>query len=421
MDLNQAMRFIQWDEQRRASQAATGRAEESAELARQKFALSKKRFVFDYAKELRRMREKEIENEKYVISSLIDSYHKARTLGEKNSIRETVRNCYNSLNPSSRKALDPYIRHSPLSPFEEKRKEFLKLYKPPREPSVEDYKDKNYYRIAQFEFDKADFIRREEHFTTGKLPDKTNFIGLSDGVIGVRNERGGINIFSGEEMRIKAISEKYDITPNELLANDGWVTSKESIGSIERDGEIFDVFPRMNYLRAPAEGEKNLVEKYARTAVNPSPIQLPTTTKKLIEDIIGNNETNLVAKNLRERILKSEESKHRVLLQLETNNPGFHFAIESNKIGTAEYIWERFPILGWFIKDEETFVSIAVTQGDQQLIAIPGLKDKKGKPLVKKVWIDRFNIVRNKYGTILGKSPEQAGARIAEAMKAVGR
>jgi len=141
MDLDQAMNFIRWDEQKRTT-AAAGRM--SSLLNLRKYELSERKFAFAQRKESQRMWEKQQEQERSVISSWTDSYHKAKDLGMKEAIRETMQNYVGSLSPQSRAAIMPYLKHSPVSTLEKKKNDFLSLNKPPREPSVEAWKENSY-------------------------------------------------------------------------------------------------------------------------------------------------------------------------------------------------------------------------------------------------------------------------------------
>lgn len=413
MDLNQAMQFIRWDQSRRSSARGEQRAQEAMVLSQEKFALSKaqyglaeRKFAFDYVKELQRMRQKEIDNDKYVISSFTDSYNKAKTLGEKNSIRETMRGYYETLNPSSRRALDSYIRHSPLSPYEEKRKEFLKLYSPPREPSVEDWKDKNYLRIAQYEFGKADFIAREKNFTTGTPIKLTNFVSLGDGTVAMRDDDKRINIYSTEELNLKDLAKKFNRSEGELLASGGVVTSKEPVGQMFSGGRFLNYHSQVNAFT----GKTSTIIKPGTSIALPSPTKLPAKTQTTIEAIIGNDEDNLFAMELRDLIEGSSDDQALAAAQLSTMSGGFSFSFRTEKASVLRRLVNWIPFVGWLFKDAQTSIGIAAVEGTRTRLPVPGFGDKI-------VYIDNYDRVFDEYGISIGGSPEEAAARIAEELK----
>jgi len=400
MDLNQAMNFIRWDQQRKTSKAAGQRTEQGQQLARQRFA-------FDYAKELRRMREKEIDNDKYVISSMTQAYKDAPDLASKRVIQEGMRNFYGAVHPSLRPALKIHIDRSPISPMEVKRNEFFRAVKMPERPA-EGFKDDKYAE-ANFMFRKAKIEAQYNNFLVGTPYKEKSFLPMEDGMVAHQSEDGGISFYTAEELGHQKIAEKLGIPLIELYSNDGWYTSKESVGEVtEANGDVKTVHRRVNAFRGaklvkdaegkmiPARGEEPFEYKFNRKAATPIATRVPEATRTLIADIIADNTDNPNAQYFRKKIIAGGDSQIDVARQLSGTHPGLVFNIRSNRTG-----WDTYPILGWFIGSGGAKISIGVTEGVQTILPIPGYKPKK-------VWINYDGVIRDGFGSIVGTNAEEA-------------
>lgn len=418
MDLNQVLNFVRFHEGRKESVLAQRRAEESALLSREKFALQKTRFAFDMGKELQRMREKEIDNEKWVISSYTDSYHKAKTMGEKRAIRELSKSYYYSLSGNHRRALEPVISHSPLSPMEEKREEFWRVHGAsfPRRPSPEEWKD-NPGIVAKYKFDLLDFERRQSLFLTGQAKPVPKFVGLDKETMAMKSESGMIHILDKEESGFHKAADEAGVPVSELYGSGGILPSKTPTGTITMEGKIWELYPQRDIF----SGKYSVRRKLVGDASKGSSEQLPGSTRKLLEDVAFGNPDNVTAVAIREAIDEGEEGRIAVAQFLTTTNPGFRFSFGESMglksamtrflIGLTMVPRAFFTLTRGKLKRDR--VSLFITQGESRMIEVPDYGRHE-------VFVKPDGTVLDLSGQVIGRSGEEAIGRLAEEFRRAG-
>ncbi len=406
VDFNEMLRFIQWDEQRIAQAKSQQR---TIMVQDRQFALQQKKFALSYGKEIQRIQEKEIETDKATALSLTSSYKDAKSLAFKNTIRETMKSFYATASPSSKTQLTPYIKHSPISPKEEKRNEFFRTNPEIPKPTPEEM-TANPYIAADYKFAVADRRAKYDNFMFGTPFKRSSFVGMENEGVAYRDDKGLTHLLSKEDWRIKEISDKLGVPVAELYATDGWYENPKSVGEVVRNGEVFAVYGRQNVLRkpitkevdgkiTPVRGEESYSYRYSRKAPDPSQIEIPAAKNKLVEGIIGNDVDNSTAQYLRKLILSGPEGIQKAIEALQFGTSDLTFTIDTyaGEKGFATNI----PFIGRFF-DGKQEAQIAVTKGQETWLPI-------AKNKFIQVWIDnRTGTTRNKYGSILGNSPEEA-------------
>jgi len=315
MDLNQAMQFIRWDEQRRSSGGAGERRAEET------LALSKQRFAFDYGKELRRMREKEVEHDKYVISSFTQAYEKTSSAAVRNTLRESMSTYYNSLSPSVRPALKPYIDRSPLSDMQMKANEFDRVNKPVPPPTEEDYEN-NKQKVAQYVFAAKDREYNKQKFLTGYATEVPSLIMIDKDFGAYRGENGVAQFLSNDDLKLHLASAKSDISLSKLYANGGKIREENPVSYISQGGSQMAVHLERDIIADTTKAVTKRIGAAPKTTV-----PIPSDIRTLLDDIAMFNEDNETATAYREMIYQGPNERAFVLRQLEskTNHLSFRF------------------------------------------------------------------------------------------------
>jgi len=334
---------------------------------------------------------------KSIVDSLIQSYKDAKSEALQDSIVKSMRDYYTLLSPQLRKAVDPYIRQGPTSPLEQKERDWKRFNKPPPEPILDEAPGSeltNMNKQISYLFQVADYNRSHKAFLYGSkvVQDKVKMIGLPDGQVAIRNDKGLITVLSKQDLELKQLSEKYGIPVRDIILNQGvFDTGRETVvnanGKQYRYRETYAPFeedptkrrgsrlidiqttPKSSYdQRLPANLTSFLMEW-----------KNPSTKKGTVKYIknIAKKDTKLAEKSLSEifprysfRVLKREETKD---------------------------LWD----IGWV----PSFVPILSTDYEYAIIPILGapigLSDSTGKKYT--FYYDQPNdIISNKWGKVLG-------------------
>lgn len=206
--------------------------------------------------------EREYNKAKGTVASLINSFHTAGSQTLQDQIVYSMKDYYNALPTSLRKAVDPYIAHGPTSPAEEKRREFLKFNPPPSEPELTTGPSSEVLplyeqRTAEYLFNASDHKRKLDAFTYGSeaAGERLAFIPLKDGRAAIRNKEGQVVVLNQADLGLKELQEKHGFTPREVLLNpDGIPTGKKGFTivngrriNVEQTFKPFESDPSQQY------------------------------------------------------------------------------------------------------------------------------------------------------------------------------
>lgn len=389
MDMDQAMGLINFFEQQRKTEFGEVMAMENLALRKSGVALSAE-------KEFRMQRKEATDNVKSVFTSLMNSYHQAKSPALQESIRGTMKTYVHAAPKWLKPALAPYINHSPISALEEKRRQFLKHNPTPREPDIVAGEDPQIYnqRWAAFKFQQADHKRAltGSLYGTAAQGPRMDFLSLGESGAVIRDQGGRTTLFSREDLTLKEISDRTGRPIPEIVASGGW-SDPVTMGKVIKDGKLYTKALRRNQFT----GESEVFNQDIQSAPS-TDITYPSGLHTLIDDVIGDNTKNEAAVRLRGWILEKEGKNRNVAANfLRANYPGFHFTIESFK---SESDWP-FPF---------SWIAQQVEGDDIAIYAVPG----RPVPLEggSILYQDQTGRTRNKHGYLMGNSLEEAEENI---------
>jgi hypothetical protein len=230
---------------------------------------------------------------KGTVASLINSYHAAGSVSLKEQITDTMKNYYQGLPNSLRKAVDPYVRHSPISPTEEKRREFLKYNPPPREPTIPQGSWKENEGVWEREwakhlFAQEDYQRRMHifMFDQASAPEKKSFQPLGSGRAALRGADNTITVLDEANLGVRETAKRLGLDEDKALQavylNNGKYDSGKKSGAVI-NGTIFDYALDYNLLAKPGD------PLYSRRLVGSKQAPLPPEAKfpKDLNEFVG--------------------------------------------------------------------------------------------------------------------------------------
>lgn len=374
--------------------------------------------------------QKQFNRAKGTVASLINSYHASGSVSMKEQITDTMRSYYGGLSEPLRKAVDPYIRHSPISPTEEKRREFLKYNPPPREPEIPQGSWKENEGVWEKEwaghlFAQSDY-QRQMHifmFDSASAPEKKNFQPLGNGRAALRGADNTVTVLDETNLGVRETAKRLGLDEDKALQavylNNGKYASGKKSGAII-NGTIFDYELDYNLLAKPGD------PLYSRRLVGSKQAPLPpeATFPKDLNEFVGklvrfdteDPEVDEIVRmidrvaNVRlkpgqtsQRICSPEVSKY-----FEARWPGYSVNIERTDQGTTFWrVLDWAPILGWAIPDKAGRKGYVANMVQGKLYP---LKIDEGAPVP--VYIDTQGVVRDKRNQVIGTNIEEAATNL---------
>jgi len=341
-----------------------------------------------------------------------------------------MRDYYGGLPQPLRVAVDPYIKHSPISPQEEKRREFLKYNPPPREPNIPSGSWKENEGVWEREwashlFAQTDY-QRQMHifmFNEASAPEKKKFMPLGSRRAAIRSDDGTVTVLDEQNLGIRETAKRLGLDEDKALQsvylNNGRYPSDRKTGALI-NGTIFDYELDYNLMARPGE------PTYSRRMVGSkqSPLPPEADIPKDLSEFIGklailDQKDPEVAKILdtldsvaniplkpgqrSQRISSPEAAQY-----FESRWPGYTINIERTNQGSL--FWRALdwiPAFGWLVDDTKGKKGYAanIVKG-----VLTPLKIDEGNPVP--VYIDTQGVVRDKYNQVIGTNIEEAQANL---------
>jgi len=370
--------------------------------------------------------QKQFNQAKGTVVSLINSYHVTDSVNMKEQIAQTMRDYYGGLPHTLRTAVDPYIKHSPISPQEEKRREFLKYNRPPSEPDIPigSWKENDPVwegEWAKHLFAQSDYNRRMHifMFNEASAPERKNFLPLGSGRAAMRSADDTVTVLDEKNLGIREQAKRLGLDEDKALQsvylNNGRYPSGKKTGAIV-NGTIFDYELDYNLLAGPGDSI------YSRRLVGSKQAPLPPEaafpkdlTDFMAELAVLNREDPGAAKvldaldEIANISLKPGQRSQRiyspeVAQYFETRWPGYTINIERTNQGSLFWrIMDWIPPFAFFIDDETGRKGYAANLVQGTLFP---LKIDDGAPVP--VYIDSQGVVRDKYNQVIGTNAEEA-------------
>jgi len=363
---------------------------------------------------------------KGTVASLIDSYKSTKSPGMRKQIASTMRDYYEGLPRPLRKAVDPYIRHSPISATEEKRREFLKYNPPPPEPNIPlgSWKENEGVwegEMAKHQFAQADYARRMHifMFDAASAPEKKNFMSLGNGKAAIRSKDGTVTVLDEQNLGIRETAKRLGLDEDKALQamylNNGKYPSGKKTGAII-NGTIFDYELDYNLMAQPGD------PLYSRRLVGSKQAPLPPEGDypKDLGEFVGklaslNREDAEVASVLDEldKIanvkLKPGQKSQRVYspeVDQYFKSRWGDYSVNIERTDQGSLFWRTLdwiPPFAFFIDDKAGKKGYAanIVKGTYKLF-----KFDEGDPTP--IYIDTQGVVRNKYNRVIGTNLEEA-------------
>lgn len=368
---------------------------------------------FEYSK-LKKEKEDREGQIKATMGSLIDSYNSSKSVAMKEQIRASMKSFVGSVDPYLQPALDPYLRHSPISPEAEKEQRFLEMFPEPTSPYAwgelngqpvesgipqsEGDIGSNPFGFASKYFTYEDWKRKRAAVVLGMdTGEPKSFLKLPKGGAAVRQKDGAITIFGESELGFKEASEKFGVPIAQLISDEGYAYEGTKYKVI-KDGKQVEMVNGFNVFDSAAPPKRKELSSVAlkRDSID-SKITYPPGFSKFLEDFHGKNEKAPFAKHIRELIDGGD--KRGAEIELATTFPGLNF-----EIAKKSSIPKKF--LG--------FISYGATE---ETVILPHVgtktsfgKDANGKSI--DFYIDDDGLVRDAFNQFMGDIP-QAKALIA--------
>lgn len=363
---------------------------------------------------------------KGTVTSLINSYHASPSVEMKKQVATTMRDYYGGLPRPLRKAVEPYIRHSPISPAEEKRREFLKYNPPPQEPRIPTGSWKENEGVWEKEwathlFAQDDYQRRLRIFMQGaaSAPERKLFQPLGGGKAAIRSEDGTVTVLDEANLGVRETAKRLGLDEDKALQavylNNGKYDSGKQTGAI-RNGTIFDYALDYNLLAGPGDPLYSRRLVGSERAALPPEVKFPKdlnefvgklarldTTDPEVEDVLA-----MVDKVANVR-LKSGQKSQRIFSPEATDYfqgrwPGYSINIERTDQGTAFWRALKYtPILGWLIPDKAGRKGYAANVVKGTLVPLR-IDEERQVP----VYVDTQGVVRDRHNQVIGTNLEEA-------------
>ncbi len=418
MNLNQAVSFLKFHESQKAAQereARAGRAEaldfERFALSQEQFQLSKEKFAFDFAKETQRMKEKEVEKEKGVITSLIGSYRQGN-IAEKSAVVETMKSYYHTLDQHSKAKLDPFVQYgSPLSDMAIKGREFDATHPMPKAPTKEEFGE-NPRLAAQYMFDIEDRKWQREMVMTGHAPERKKLVMIDKDFGAFRGKDGVAQLLNNEDVALHLAASKTGISVVDFYTNNGVIREEEPTSYTVRGGQLVGVYKERDYL---AKGDEQL--KYATKRIGPATdteVTVPPDIRELLDDVTFVNKKNPKAMAMREMLFQGEQERKTLIRRLQSQTK--HISFKIDKIRELDWIqreisiplrnmmyfwkWDRPKLHREAVEKAEGY-GLKIIQGDEVDLEVNGYG-------FKKFYVVPEGTIRNGDNKPVGHTREQA-------------
>lgn len=370
---------------------------------------------------------------KGTIDSLTGAYHTTDSPSMRATIADTLRSFVGSLTPAQKKAVEPYIKGSPISPIEEKRRQFAKHNPEPRKPYpggeltiktipgeegedsieiIEPTPEAQEY--AEYLFNKQDWKEMQRQVVYGKTggPGANRaFIPISETYGALRNPAGQVVLVNqnaifgdnpGEELK-------------EAWLNGGVMWSKGPHSMVVQDGVLKELVIGRNIFDEKGSSPQVRVKdiKKLPEGMQDGLPKLPSTLLKAVTAAIADDETVHEGVALRKLLVEGPPKgwpKNRPTPAEEfvtANWPGW--SVNSIKLKDKSLFWSvlnKLPILGYLVGDPKGDWLITATKGHKI-----GLPTHRGTTAL--VYQDG-DIYRNKFGSILAQG--EVGMLAYEAM-----
>lgn len=451
MNMGEALQFISFHEQKKARARSEERANASAQqsaflsfqkadlaerkfayqqekgdlaerkfgLEQEKFGLSQKKFAFSYAKEMIAAKDKEVEQEKGVIASLITSYRQGN-LAEKNAVTETMKSYYHTLDRHSRAKLDPFVQFgSPISDTAIKAQEFDAMRPMPMAPPEEELRN-NPRLGAQYLFDVDERACAKEKVVFGTERERKRLIMIDKDFGAFKGEDGVAQLLNNEDVKLHLAAQKTGISLVDFYKNNGVIREDEPSAYTTEGGQLVGVYQERDYLAKQGSQIKHASKRLG--AAPKTEVTIPPDIRELLHDITFHNEDNVKAMHMKKMLFQGDAERKALIdtLQETTENLSFRLDKMRELDWFDKYLWLPLRDMPYFWKQptkermikqrrEAEGFSLRVIQGNETAIEIP----RYG---LRQFYITPDGTIRNGDNRVIGHTREQSNfvSRIAK-------
>jgi len=364
---------------------------------------------------------------KGTVASLIDSYKSTKSLGMKKQIASTMRDYYGGLPRPLRKAVDPYIRHSPISATEEKRREFLKYNPPPPEPNIPlgSWKENEGVwegEVAKHQFAQSDHARQMHifMFDAASAPEKKNFMSLGNRKAAIRSKDGTVTVLDEQNLGIRETAKRLGLDEDKALQamylnNGKYPSGKKSAAII--NGTIFDYELDYNLMAQPGEPTYSRRLVGAKQAPLPPEGDYPKDLGNFIGKLTTLDRSDSEVKYVLDMLdkiddvkLKPGQAAHEVTKYFQGRWGDYSVNIE--RTNESSFFWRvmyNLPVFGLVVPATagQASYALSVVKG-----TLTPLKIADGS--TARVFIDSQGIVRDKYNQVLGTNINEAWTNLSQ-------
>jgi len=372
---------------------------------------------------------------KGTVASLIDSYKSTKSPGMRKQIASTMRDYYGGLPGPLRKAVDPYIRHSPISATEEKRREFLKYNPPPPEPSIPlgSWKENEGVwegEVAKHRFAQSDYARQMHifMFDAASAPEKKNFMSLGNGKAAIRSKDGTVTVLDEQNLGIRETAKRLGLDEDKALQamylnNGKYPSGKKSAAII--NGTIFDYDLDYNLMAQPGEPTYSRRLAGAKQGPLPPEAQYPKDLTEFVGKLalmdVSDPEIDKVMRML-DQVADKPLAKGRLSQRIFSPEVTQYFqsrwgdySINIRRTDQGSILWRMLdwvPAFGWAVPNALGRKGYAANIVQGRLIPIPV---GTGNPIP--VYQDTQGVVRDQYNQVIGTNLAEVTAQLQAPMR----
>jgi len=304
---------------------------------------------------------------KATVSSLINSYNSAKSVALQGEIVNTMKSYAGALSPHLRQQVEPYIKHGPTSEIAEKTRQFLLHNKAPKPPIYNEApgaENANKYLQADHMFAVSDFKRKLNGFVYGASTqgDKQNFMGLDDGSAAIRGTDGQVMIMSQQDLGLKELSEETGISVKDMLMNPNGVPIEGSKSFMTIGGRRIET--QGTYKPFEPDPGKRYGQRITNVTDMPKSdweIDHPTSLRKLLLDWKDPSTKDEAVKDWRKRSVDSPKEAAVVAEELSVVWPQYSFkVVDLKKEGLIRSVAHYLPIISAFVDDKTSSAVIPI-------------------------------------------------------------
>ncbi len=362
---------------------------------------------------------------KFVVGKLMDLYSTTKSLAMKNHVADSMRSFYNALDPLMKRAVDPYIKHSPISPEQERLRRFTEMNPRPKSPGQEIQTTKGAggeismtnldeqgqqltgdpRQYAEDYFRLSDWERQKDQVVFGHAQDSENFLSFGDGNAAVRNKEGRISLLSAFDNYVK----DKGLDPNVVNADGGYDFQSGTPIKVNQGGETLTIIRGPNVADPKAPWGMRVIDRIAA----PKGItmwKIPNRAKNIAMKYVSKDAKDLFTKEITQEIENAPiDSK---------GKKDFSIALKKLAIAEPEVNWNIVPVreipyelLG--------FIPAPGTLGDKTEYALVPLPKQTARftdanNASKLFYVGDEGAIVNSTGQVIASSAEEFERRFAQ-------